>query len=190
MANPHTYPNVERKSLLPRTKTDFEEALEGIFQYNIYPVEDGHIYNPVLRSWDPVKIDAKLIPYLAQNLGLDIDENLTEEQQRAIICCAWDLHQYSGTPHVILEIIRALGYPGVSIREGVQGHWANYEIVLSRPISQIDGKSMLRLIKSLSPVRSVLVGIDVTQGNILYDGAAMWDGTYTFGTITASGINV
>ena len=122
------------------------------------------------------------------NLGLEIDTGLTELQQRTILKCAWNLHQYAGTPHVILEIIRALGYPGVSIDEGNAAHWANYSIILNQSITIIDGRAMLKLIRDLSPARSVLVGIDITAATENWDGTLDFDGAQTFGFIETSGL--
>ena len=187
--NPYTHPNENSRSLLPSNKKDFEAAVEGAFQYNIYSVEDGHIFNPILHTWNPEKIPVEFIPYLGHNLGLNIDEDLTEAQKRMLLKCAWNLHQYAGTPHVLLEIVRALGYPGVAIEEGVLGHWANFQLIINDDtISAVDGRAIAALFESLKPTRSVLVGINISMSTVLWDGAATFDGSETFGGITTSGI--
>lgn len=188
IVNPYTYENENDRSLLPRNKTDFEVAMEAALRYNVLPIADGHKVNPILHAWDDMKVPVEHIPCLGINLGLEVDTALTEAQQRMLLMCAWNLHQYAGTPHVILEIIRALGYPGVSIEEGVQGHWAHYSIVLNQAITVTDGQAMLKLIKGLSPVRSVLVGIDVTAAAENWDGTLDFDGAATFGFIQDSGV--
>ena len=187
-------PQPEFKSLLPSNATDFERAMESIFRYNIYPVEDGKAYNPVGDAWNPERVPLHLIPYLGQNLGLTIDQNLTEAQQRMLLKCAWNLHQYAGTPHIILEAIQALGFPGASVDDGtasgtpVNGHWANFRIVLLQSMSVAEGQALIDLIEQLKPVRSVLVEIDITQAAHLWDGSILWDGSVTFGSIANSGI--
>lgn len=180
--------NDRPRSLLPQNKQDYEAAVEGAFQYNIYPVENRHVFNPILHTWNPAKVRLDLIAYFGHNLGLNIDDRLTETQKRNLLMCAWNIHQYAGTPHAVLEVIRALGYPGVAINEGVQGHWANYEIVINEILTQVDGEVILRLVKDLKPTRSVLVGIDITGSNLLWDGTATFDGTHTFGYIQDSGV--
>ena len=169
MPSPETYENQEKQSILPNNATSLELALEGALRHNIYPVEDRHIYNPIRDAWDPEKIPAHLIPYMGANLGLVIDENLTETQQRMLLRCAWNLHQFGGTQHVILEIIRALGYEGVSIAEdvidpstGVQ-HWANYSLIFNSPVRTVDARAIFTYIRDLTPVRSWLVAADFTQ---------------------------
>ena len=194
--NPYTHPNENPRSLLPNNRKPFEAAVEGAFQYNIYPVEDGHIFDPVLTAWDPDKIPESFIPYLGQNLGLEIDDTLTEAQKRMLLRCAWNLHQYAGTPHVLLEIVRALGYSGVGIEEGesivgagITPHWANFQITVNdENIRETDGRVMAALFESLKPTRSVLVGINITTHTVLWDGASTFDGTETFGGTTTSGI--
>ena len=186
--NPYTYPNDEIVSLLPSNSTAFERSIEGIARYNVLPIVDGHKENPVINAWNDEKVPTVHIPCLGINLGLEIDTALTEAQQRELLKCAWNLHQFAGTPHVILEIIRALGYPGVSINEGVMSHWANYSIVLNQTITIIDGQAMLKLIGALSPTRSVLAGIDITAASENWDGTLNFDGVQTFGFIETSGL--
>ena len=186
--NPYTYPNDEIVSLLPSNSTAFERSIEGIARYNVLPIVDGHRENPVINAWNDEKVPFAHIPCMGINLGLEVDTALTELQQRTILKCAWNLHQYAGTPHVILEIIRALGYPGVSIDEGNAAHWANYSIILNQSITIIDGRAMLKLIRDLSPSRSVLVGIDITAGAENWDGTLDFDGAQTFGFIQTSGL--
>ena len=186
--NPYTYPNEDIVSLLPSNSTAFERSIEGIARYNVLPIVDGHRENPVINAWNDEKVPYAHIPCMGINLGLEIDTALTELQQRTILKCAWNLHQFAGTPHVILEIIRALGYPGVSIDEGNAAHWANYSIVLNQPITIIDGRAMLKLIRDLSPSRSVLVGIDITAATENWDGTLDFDGAQTFGFIETSGL--
>ena len=186
--NPYTYKNEDDVSLLPANRTDFEQAIEASLRYNVLPIVDGHKENPIINAWNDEKVPLANIPSMGINLGLSIDTTLTETQQRELLKCAWGLHQYAGTPHVMLEIIRALGYPGVSIAEGVNSHWANYEIVLNKSISAVDGQAILDLIRGLSPSRSVLVGINVTAATENWDGTLDFDGTATFGTIVDSGL--
>ena len=134
-------------SLLPSNSTAFERSIEAIARYNVLPIVDGHRENPVINSWNDEKVPFAHIPCMGINLGLEIDTALTEAQQRGLLKCAWNLHQYAGTQHVILEIIRALGYAGVSINEGVDSHWANYQIVLNSPIATVDGQALLKLVR-------------------------------------------
>ena len=187
--NPYTYPNETDVSILPSNRTDFELAIEDTMRYNVLPIVDGHKHNPIIDVWNDEKVLYEHIVCLGINLGLEIDTRLTEAQQRELLKCAWNLHSFSGTPHVILEIVRALGYPGVSIDEGVNSHWANFEVVItSEHLSIIDGEAILKLIRDLKPVRSVLVGIDVTASTENWDGALDFNGTHTFGTIVDSGL--
>ena len=194
--NPYTYPNEDDVSILPVNRTDFEEAIEAALRYNVLPIQDGHKHNPIIDAWNDQTVPLAHIPCLGINLGLEIDTDLTESQQREILACAWNFHQFAGTQHVILEIIRALGYSGVSISEGVAStpgdmstvHWANYSIVLNEPITTVDGQAILDLVRTLSPTRSVLVGIDFTQATHQWDGTIRFDGSHTFGAIVDSGL--
>ena len=161
-------------SILPNNATPLELSLEAIFQHNIFG--DFH---PIRDAWDPDRVPLRLIPYLGRNLGLAIDENLTEAQQRMLLKCAWNLHQYGGTQHVILEIIQALGYAGVSIEEnaidqttGIR-HWANYKLIFNQPIALVDARAIFALIKDLTPVRCWLVGADFTRATHKFGGLAM-----------------
>ena len=151
-------------SILPKNATPVELALEGAWHHNIYGS-----FNPIRDAWDPDSVPLHLIPYLGRNLGLAIDTNLSETQQRMLLKCAWNLHQYGGTQHVILEIIQALGYEGVSIEEnaidqtsGIR-HWANYALIFNQPIAKVDARALFTLIEDLTPVRSWLVGADFTR---------------------------
>ena len=114
--NPYTYPNEDIVSLLPSNSTAFERSIEAIARYNVLPIVDGHRVNPIINAWNDEKVPLAHIPCLGVNLGLEIDTALTEAQQRELYSNVHGISTSMQAHNTLFwRVVRALGYPGVSI---------------------------------------------------------------------------
>lgn len=193
---PYTYGNQELISLLPPNATDFEKDLEVILRENILPVDENqHSRMPIIDAWNPETIPEHLIPYLGANFSIAIDSELSAQAQRNLLKRSYELHKIEGTPQALLDVIFALGYSGAAIIENDTDsdgnrHWANYSISLNQNVPIIEGQILINFIKNLAPTRCTLVGVNVTQSDQLWDGSITFDGTYSWGSITDSGLTI
>ena len=195
-ATPYTLGNEDLISLLPPNATEWERAVEMMLRDNILPVDENmHIRIPILDAWNPNTVPEHLIPYLGINLSMNVDTALPIESQRELLRKSYDIHSYEGTPQALLDVIFALGYDGAVIVEGATDengdrHWSNYAICLNENISIERGQILIELVKDLAPKRCRLVGVDVSQGDLFWDGSTNFDGTNAFGNIVPLGVNL
>jgi phage tail-like protein len=85
---------------------------ESLFTEGFLSVFD-EIYAPVLTTLDnidsyldPLLCPVDFLPWLASWLGVELDENWSEEQQRRLLATAVELLQWRGTRRGTIELIR------------------------------------------------------------------------------------
>ncbi len=137
---------------------------------------------------DTTSIEA--LPYLAEQFGVlgfggwIIAEG--EDQQRALLKKALELQRYKGTPWAIKEILKAVGFGGAEIEEGVAGYsptynaelihngvatyggsnaydWATFNITFdlgeTRGVTDDETELAVSVVKAYKNARSRLIGI-------------------------------
>lgn len=125
----------------------------------------------------------------------------SDEAKRNLIARAVELHRHKGTPWAMREIIRQLGFGEVDIIEGLHNQfyngaityngvftyhditkWAHYVVVLKQPITQDQANLLRQTLRVFAPARCILAHLDFTQAALRYNGKAVYDGQYNFGT--------
>lgn len=184
-------------SLLPPNATPAERVLESVAARSVNL--------PVLvdQLWNPATCPAALLPWLAWGLSVDEwDDSWTEATKRAVIAASVDLHRRKGTVASIRRALQAAGlgdatlieragrkfYDGSLTHNGAADHsepdhWAEYRVILTRPLSIAQGQMARRIIEASAPVRCHLKTLDFTDVPNLYNGAIRHDGSFTYGAV-------
>lgn len=156
---------------------------------------------PLRDLWRPDSCPADLLPWLAWTLSVDVwDPSWTEATKRGVIAASIDVHRHKGTRSAVVSALRSAGlgdaqlierdaatlHDGAVLHDGNEtyaaaGHWAEYRVVLARPLSITQAAVAREIIEAVAPLRSHLTGIDFQEAAILHDGTATYDGTYTMG---------
>ena len=149
------------------------------------------------------RVHSSLLPILAEELSL-LDDGWelaeTESDQRALLKIAVRLHQLKGTPASIEAVFDAVGLGEVQIDEGTGGRyydgsmsydgfasyddpdgWAIYRVRLSRILTTRQAEIVRRILANIAPAHCHLWGLDFTGSELIYNGAACYDGSYTHG---------
>ena len=111
------------------------------------------------------------------------------------------IHERKGTPSVIRQLFKDLGYGDIEIIEnygslywdgtayfdgtfvfgGQEGDWAEYKIKLSRPITNSEAEKIKKWLEQIAPLRCRLVEMDYRRNAIYWDGEIEFNGEYNFG---------
>lgn len=181
--------------LLPSNRTAQEDALDrATGRIAEVPVN-------IRTVWRSDEIAADLLPWLAWALSVDEwDNGWAEGQKRAVIAASIDVHRHKGTRGAVKRALAATGFgdaelierrdgalfdgsisrDGSSLRAGVS-HWAQYRLVLTRPITIAQAATVRRILADVAPLRCELSEIIYTQALHLYNATVPRDGTYTRG---------
>jgi phage tail P2-like protein len=181
-------------ALLPPIRGKAEAALAQAATARALPV-------PIDTLWDPMRCPAALLPWLAWTLQVeDWDPIWSEARKRAIVAEAVAIHRLRGTLAAVRRVLRLAGYgeariverwgekqrDGTITRDGSEtrmaaDHWAEYRVILDRPITAEQAVFVRRLIERAAPARCHLKLLDFTETPIRRDGTIQRDGTYTRG---------
>jgi phage tail P2-like protein len=182
-------------SLLPPNATPVERGFEAAgARITALPV-------PVRDTWNPATCPATLLPWLAWALSVDNwDPTWTEGQQRAVIAASVAVHRRKGTVAAVREALAAAGYGDASLIEEFgahdfdgtyqhdgtityegRGHWAEYRVVMARPLSNAQADMVRAILAQVAPARCHLDRLDFAEAAHLYDGAITYDGTFNHG---------
>lgn len=151
--------------------------------------------------WNSETIPAGILPWLAWALSVDEWAALwTEEQKRDVVAASIDVHRRKGTVGSIRRALIAAGlgdaelierfgrkfYDGSIAHDGSSphdepDHWAEYRVVLMRPLSIAQAQQARRIIEATAPLRCHLKVMDFTAVSILENGEILHDGTYSHG---------
>jgi len=180
--------------ILPPWRGAAETTLLAATQARALPV-------PVDALWDPARIPAPLLAWLAWSLAVeDWDANWPEWRKRDVIAAAISIHRLRGTVAALRRVLEVTGFGAASIierygekardgsfdRDGTTtrapaDHWAEYRVILDRPVSLAQAEQVRALLKRAAPARCHLKLLDFTEAPILRDGSVQRDGTYTRG---------
>lgn len=184
-----------RPTLLPSNASPLERALAlTIGRITDLPVQ-------IDTLWDPARCPAALLPWLAWALSVDEwDTGWTEAQQREVIAASVDIHRHKGTVWAMRRALAVAGYGAAEIveRYGVKfhdgtisrdgsvdrsgpDHWAEYRVMLSRPISLAQAARVRRILASAAPARCHLKALDYRGASHIYADRLIRDGSYSRG---------
>lgn len=139
--------------------------------------------------------------HVAGNEGGRLAEN--ETNQRNLLKRAIALHRLKGTPAGVKQAIAETGFgvaeivenPGILSYDGVRyynGHftygpegneWAEYILIMSRPVTNDQVQLLRALCEEFAPARCHLKLIDYTEAALRYDGTKFYNGFYNHGVI-------
>jgi phage tail P2-like protein len=182
------------QALLPPNTTRLERTLTQAATAQPLPV-------PIDTLWDPARCPDTLLPWLAWTLRVeDWDPAWSEARKRAVVAEAISIHRMRGTVAAVRRVLRLAGFGearvverwGVKFRDGTitrdgsetraaADHWAEYRVILDRPITAAQAVFVRRLIERAAPARCHLKLLDFTETPIRRDGTVRRDGTYTRG---------
>ena len=184
--------------LLPNSSSKFEVDIANLFvqfSEDVLKVEnvfDSEKQIPIRYLWDIERCQSEFLPFLAQALGVDLSIlNFSDSQIRNVLKASFRIHQIKGTVGSIVQLIESLGYRVTQIDEGTRdmdsdnhlSHWALYRVHIETPIPAAYGPALTELIKGYAPTRCKLEEIFFTNSH-QYNGTILYDGTYTYGSIT------
>lgn len=182
--------------LLPPNATRLERALSLVI------AEALAVPVPVARMWRPDQIPAAFLPWLAWGFSVDDwDAAWPEARQRAVIAAAVEVHRRKGTIGAVRRALAVAGwgtariierwgvrvYDGTVARTGATrrtrpDHWAEYRVVLDRPITIAQARAVRRLLQSVAPARCHLNALTYPEALHLYNRTVPRTGTYARGT--------
>lgn len=181
-------------SLLPPNRSALDAALEQATALTLDPAA-------IATLWDPNTCPAALLPWLAWAYSVDDwDDSWSETAMRNVIADSIAIHKTKGTPSAIRRVMAAIGYGEVDIIEGrsqsvydgthtyngaitygdVFG-WAYYQIKAHKLLTNAQADMVRQLLASITPARCHLWNLDFTDATLLYNGIAVYDGSYNHG---------
>lgn len=185
--------------LLPANSTPCERAISAATD------RAGQIPTPAALMWDPARIPAEMLPWLAWAVSVDHwDPAWPEARQRAAIAGAADWHRNKGTRASALALLAMLGHPDARVIEDrdlprygrgwVYGrgwrygpgdpHWADYWIEVMTPIDRRAADLLAERLRHVAPARCRLRSIRLAGLRYAYG-----DGLWTYGpAVTLGGI--
>jgi phage tail P2-like protein len=185
----------ENFSLLPPNASDLELAVEGVgLRVDALPVN-------IRDLWNPETCPMGALPWLAWMFSVDEwDARWSVDQKRGVVSGSIEVHRHKGTLWAVKRALAAAGYGDAVVTERfgwqtydgslnfdgaadyVQAdHWAEYRLQLARPISIAQAAQVRAILDSTAPAHCRLKALDFTEALNLYDGALLFDGSYTHG---------
>lgn len=182
-------------TLLPPQRTETEVALEAA------TARIGAGAVPVDLLWRPETCPADLLPWLGWALSVDTwDPGWSEEAKRRSIVEAIPIHRVKGTRASVVRALRAAGYgdailieswaathhDGAVMHDGSVDYvgaddWAEYRVVLARPITIRQAAQVRELLAATAPARCHLNRLDFVEVAHLHDARIAYDGVYAHG---------
>lgn len=155
---------------------------------------------PNATLWRPQECPAHLLPWLAWALSVDEwDSSWPEQTKRDVIDASIAVHRRKGTLRSVRDALTAAGYGDAQVIEadgehyngehdhdaGINhdpgGHWAEYRVRLTRPISIRQADRVRDMLALIAPARAHLVNLEYPEAPHLYDATIKNDGTFAHG---------
>lgn len=156
---------------------------------------------PNATLWDPLRCPAIFLPWLAWALSVDEwNADWSEGAKRAVVAEAAMIHRIKGTPTSVRRALISAGYGDAVIEErfGARQYdatiprdgtvaragasaWAEYRIILARPMSIEQAAQVRRILSATAPARSKLKALDYQEAANLYNSTVPRDGTFSRG---------
>ena len=183
-------------NLLPPNSTPLEKDLVELAEQRLFRHADY-----IGTLWNPMTCPAKLLPYLAWAMSLDVwDDEWSEATKRQVIQEAPEWHRRKGTVWsirkvlgwfgfdnvVINEDLASLNYDGSAVYDGTFTYGDpvarfHYDVTLSKIISNATALRLRAMLDKVAPQRSELRHLDFRSITLLYDGTATYDGSFNYG---------
>lgn len=184
-------------SLLPSSSSKQERDIDIAIQRLAAPDVAG-----IRSQWNAETCPENLLPWLAWALNVDEwDASWPEQYKRQTIAQSIELHRIKGTVSSIRRVLANAGYGDATIYEGVYGElydgtfthngfishgnsddWAEYRVVLTRPMTNTQAAQVRRILGFTAPARCDLKQLIYTAVTHTYNGAINYDGTFNHGT--------
>jgi phage tail P2-like protein len=181
--------------LMPPNATPIERALAHAISPQVPTDLD--------RAFNPDTCPSHLLAWLAHALSVDVWEPLwSDEVKRRIIRDSVLVHRKKGTIGAVRRMLASLGHPTAEIIEKFTtlryngtvnydgsktyapgDHWAEYRVILFKPVSIKQAEVIREALALVAPTRSHLKLLDFRRASHLYDGATQYDGTFSHGAI-------
>lgn len=182
-------------TLPPPARTETEEALD------LATARIGDAPTPLDQLWRSETCPAELLPWLGWALSVDTwDAAWSEEAKRRSIAEAIPLHQRKGTRASIVRALRVAGYGDAELIENQAAarhdggatyggaidhmrsdHWAEYRLILSRPVTIRQAAQVRSILDATAPARCHLKVMDFVAVAHLHNGAIRNDGAFAHG---------
>lgn len=182
-------------SLLPPNATAIERSIEA--------ATDRPIPIPIADLWSPADCPAPILPWLAWALSVDHwDAAWPEETKRAVVAASAEVHRHKGTVWAMRRALNVAGLGDADIQEGWSAnqydgtivhdgsrqrqrsdHWAEYRVVLSRPLSIAQASFARAILTASAPARCHLKHLSFEEAALLYNRTAHHDGEFTRGVV-------
>jgi len=183
-------------SVLPRHSTGLEVALEHAGKW----VDRS---GSPINTWNPESCPIEFLQFLSWGLSGDTwSASWSDDIKRAYARATIDVHRKKGTIGGVKLALKSAGYGDAVIlerygwnfyngqrsRDGsilrtVADHWAEYRIILARPITIGQADKIREILKSVAPARCHLKAFDFSQALHLFNGQLQRDGQNTRGLI-------
>lgn len=182
-------------TILPSNRSDVEEALElAAARLDMFEIA-------IADLWNPETCPERHLRLLAWSFSVDTwDEAWPEGTKRAVIKASVAVHRRKGTAGAVKEAIRAAGYNDAEVVErwgwdlhdgsaaydgqiyySAPDHWAEFRVILTRPISIDQAAQVRAIIDAVKPARAHLKALDFTEALNLYDHRTTYNGAFTHG---------
>lgn len=151
--------------------------------------------------WNPDDCPPELLAWLAWTVSVDYwSASWTDQVKRDVIRASVMVHRQKGTVGAIRRAMVAAGlgdatlierfgrqaYDGSLIHNGASDHsepdhWAEYRVILLRPLSIEQAAKARAIIEAAAPIRCHLKALDFTAVSHTENGAIRHDGTFSYG---------
>lgn len=182
-------------SLLPNNATGAELALEHS------TARVGSVPVPVRDLWNPDTCPADLLPWLAWALSVDEwDAGWPDTAKRETIRQSVLIHRRKGTLAAVQAAVSAAGLGNAQVIEGFgtkfhdglslhdqtidhssSDHWAEYRVLLDRPVSNAQADQVRSILSKIAPARSHLKQLDFQSVAHLHNAVIDYDGAFNYG---------
>lgn len=141
------------------------------------------------------------MPLLAGKWSVTGDDGMmladSQDNKKALIAKAVELHRHKGTAWAIREVLRQLGFGEVEIDEGLKARtyehtlvqqipsherWAYYSLRLTQPITNDQAQLIRKTIRSFAPARCILAVLDYKAVQIRYNNKVRYNAQYNHGS--------
>ena len=191
------------KTILPLNSSPLQRALAAVSNDVLLKLDT----EVIRQSKDPVRCEAKMLPWLAWENSIGDAEGWrfaeNEHQKRRLVQGYIEKHALKGTPYVIRQLFRDMDLGEIDIVEKVKaldwsgsvefngdyyfggdaGDWACYGIKIRRPITNVQAEILKEMLAELAPARCKLIYLSYRSDPIFWDGEVSFDGNYNFGAV-------
>lgn len=158
---------------------------------------------PIATLWNPAICPENILPLLAWAFSVDNwDANWSEETKRKSIAASVSVHRRKGTVRAVKDALAAAGYGEAEILERFgwkthdgtyrhdgsiyhsrHDHWAEYRVVLKRPITIEQAAQVQAILANVAPARCRLKELNFTQAMNIHNARITHNGQFTHGVV-------